>query len=64
MDDKIYADLVIDLVIPPVMTALWIVIVRVNNKYSLRQIAPQPWLTLIKFYVIVILLTVIHLCAR
>jgi hypothetical protein len=52
------------LVMPPVMTGLWIVFVRVNNTYSLRQIAPQPWLTLFKFYMIAIFLTVIDHYAK
>ena len=43
-DQKMKIDLVLDLVIPPAMTALWIAFVRVNNRFSLRQIAPQPCL--------------------
>jgi|GEM_PF-4554019 len=59
MDHKIYIDLLLDLIVPPFMTTLWIIFVRVNNRYSLRKIAAQPWLTLLRFYLIAIFLTVI-----
>lgn len=56
--------LMISMAAPPVLTALWIGFVRLNNRYSLRQIDPQPWFTLFKLYLLVIFLTAMDLFAK
>jgi hypothetical protein len=55
---ELLPELIIDLIIPPVMTALWLLFARVNN-YMVDQrgngtkIEPRPWRNLIQMYQVV-----------
>jgi hypothetical protein len=66
---ELLPELIIDLIIPPVMTALWLLFARVNN-YMVDQrgngtkIEPRPWRNLIQIYLVVLLLTLVYFRAR
>ena len=66
---ELLSELIIDLIIPPVLTALWLAFARVNNyvvhqKGNGSRIEPHPWQNLIQMYLVVLLLTLVHLHAR
>jgi hypothetical protein len=66
---EILSELIIDLIIPPVLTALWLAFARVNNymvdqKGNGSKIEPHRWRNLIQMYLVVLLLTLVHFQAR
>ncbi len=61
MNDRTYFDLFLGLTIPPVLTALYLLFVRVNNRYSLTQIKPQFWQTLFQLYCVFVFLTLMDM---
>ena len=64
---ELLPELIIDLIVPPVLTALWLLFARLNN-YIVDQrgtgtnIEPHPWRNLIQIYLVALSLTLVHYC--
>ena len=69
MLEKLIRDLAIGFVVPPVLTGLWLIFVRFNNRRAERterakRIEPHPWWNLIHGYVVVLFLTALDLLRK
>jgi hypothetical protein len=64
MMNELVMDVGVGLVVPPFLTGLWLIFVYLNNRFSLRQIAPHPWRHLIQLYLVVVVLTAFDLSGR
>jgi hypothetical protein len=66
---ELIPELVIDLVVPPMLTGLWMLFVGVNNRIvdhngSGSKIDAYPWRVLIQLYVVVFVLALAHLYSK
>lgn len=62
---ELIPELLIDLLVPPMLTGLWLLIVSVNNAIVGQngkgsKIEAQPWRLLIQTYFVLFVLTLIH----
>jgi hypothetical protein len=62
-------EMMTDLAIPLVLTGLWVIFASVNNRIVEQRgtgskIEPHPWQCLAQMYLVIALLTLIHLHAK
>jgi hypothetical protein len=66
---ELISELMIDLIVPPMLTGLWLLFASVNNHIVDRKgmgsgIDARPWRVLIQGYLVVFLLALVHFYAR
>ena len=69
MSDKLAGDLVVGLIVPPILTGLWLTFVHFNNNIVERRrrgtkIEPHPWLNLMQGYLVMLVLIALDLFRR
>jgi hypothetical protein len=62
-------ELIVDLIVPPIVTAVWLLFAYINNYIVDRRgkgskVERNPWRLLIQTYLVVLVLTLVHLRAR
>ncbi|MFZ2023559.1 MAG: hypothetical protein WBA18_03490 [Terracidiphilus sp.] len=66
---ELIPELIIDMITPPMLTSLWLLVVGVNNRIVDKmgkgsKVEAHAWRLLIQTYLVVLLITLVHSCAR